>query len=270
MNCVNCNKESAGTYCPNCGQRLTVGRITFREWWADFWLLLSGFDGFFLRTLRELTFRPGFAARQYILGNRMRTYGPVSYFFLMITLFLLLMSIMDINLLNFINERKEMLTPYAIKSGSGQERFTNLVVDFVSRNMKVIAFLNVPFHAFAARYLLFRKSGLNFMENMVMPFYLMGHLYWLSIASVFVYFYTNSFLFTTAAGIISILYYGYGYATLIDYQPKWKAFLKGIGVYVGGQITLMLVASIIAVIIIVILAYTRPEMLEMIKPSNNR
>jgi hypothetical protein len=270
MNCINCGTEAGGKFCPNCGQRLTVRRITFKEWWTELWLLLSGFDGLFLRTLRELTVRPGFVARQYILGNRVRTYGPVSYFFLMITLFLLLMTMMNIDMLDFINERKEMLTPYAIKSGSGQERFMKLVIDFVSRNMKVIAFLNVPFHAFAARYLMFRKSGLNFMENMVMPFYLMGHLYWLSIVTVFVYFYTNSYLFATAVGILSVLYYGYGYATLIDYQPKWKSFLKGIGVYVGGQITLMVVAGIIAVIVIVILAYTRPDMLEMIRPSNNR
>ncbi len=270
MNCVNCGTEAHGSFCPHCGQRMSVRRITFREWWTDFWGLLSGLDTMFLRTLKDLTLRPGNAARQYIRGNRVRIYGPVGYFFLMITLFLLLMSLLNINVLDFINEKREMFTPAAIKSGSGQEKFTRPVLDFISKNMKVIAFLNVPFHAFAARYLVFRKSGLNFMENMVMPFYLMGHLYWLSIASGFIYFLTSSYLFTTANLILSILFYGYSYSGFIDYQPRWKSFLKGMGVYVGGQLSLMVFATLMAAIVIFILAYTNPDILEMISPPNNR
>lgn len=270
MNCINCGAEASGRFCSHCGQRMTVKRITFKEGWVDFWSRIYGFDGMFPRTLRDLTLRPGYAARQYILGNRAKYYGPVGYFFLMITLFLLVMSMLDLNMLDFINEKRATFVPDAIKPGSGQEKFTELVLGFISRNMKVIAFLNVPFHAFAARYLIFRKSGLNFMENMVMPFYLMGHLYWLSIVSVFVYFYTNSYLFTTVIGVIALFYYGFGYAALMDYQPKWKAFLKGILVYLGGQVTLIAVASVMAVIAVVILAYTNPDLLEMIRPSNNR
>ena len=37
MNCINCNQEVSGNFCSQCGQRVHVKRITFKEGWFDFW-----------------------------------------------------------------------------------------------------------------------------------------------------------------------------------------------------------------------------------------
>jgi len=58
----------------------------------DFQARIYGLDGMFPRTLRDVTLRPGQASRTFIQGNRVKYYGPVGYFFLMITVLLLLMN----------------------------------------------------------------------------------------------------------------------------------------------------------------------------------
>jgi Protein of unknown function (DUF3667) len=93
--CINCHAETTGKFCSNCGQRMTVKRITFREGWNDFWARIYGFDGMFPNTLRDLTVRPGKASQLVIDGNRVKYYGPVGYFFLMITLLCLVGSLLD-------------------------------------------------------------------------------------------------------------------------------------------------------------------------------
>lgn len=261
MTCINCDKEVSEKYCSNCGQRTDVKRITFREGWYDFWARIYGFDGMFPRTLRDLTIRPGEAARKYIEGNRALYYGPVGYFFLMITVFLLFMSIVDVDVKEFMFQ-KMIMSP---QQGSG-EKLSEAILSFVSENMKIIAFFILPFNAVAARYLLFRKSGLNFLEHLVLPFYVLGHIYWLNIISVIVYKITGSFFMNLIIAIATLLYFGFSYSTFITYQSKSKAFIKGLAVPVMGQ----LIMTIIIVLAMVLLTVTIPEFREFIRPSNNR
>lgn len=103
-NCINCQQEVSDNYCSHCGQRTHVKRISLREGWNDFWARVYGFDGMFPNTLRDLTLRPGVAARIFISGNRVKYYGPVGYFFLMITVFLLLLDLLNIELADFLKE----------------------------------------------------------------------------------------------------------------------------------------------------------------------
>lgn len=241
-------------------------RINFKEAWFDFWARIYGFDGLFPRTLIDLTLRPGFAAAEYIKGNRARYYGPVGYFFLMITLLYLAASLLSIDIIDFMkNASKSGLQP-EIKEGSGQEKFMQQTIALVSDNLKLVTFIYIPLQAFCARYLFFRKSGLNFLEHTILPFFMQGHIYWVSIISLFVYFFSGSFLPNMISIVIAIGYFSYGYVNLHTYQPKWLAFLKGLGVYVISQ---LLFALLVAVVVFLVVAFNQ-EAFEMLKPSNNR
>jgi hypothetical protein len=268
MTCINCQQEVSGTYCPNCGQRSTVKRITFREGWNDFWSRVYGFDGMFPRTLRDLTIRPGVAARKFIDGNRIQYYGPVGYFFLMVTLFLIVASMLGIDIKEFYSASQSTLVPKP-KPGSGQEEFNKMVMDFVADNTRILAFAMIPFNALASRYLLFRKSGMNYLEHMVMPFYLTGHIYWLNIASLILYKLTSSFFLHFATAPVSFFYFAYAYTTFIGYQAKWKSFIKGLLVYGIGMFFFIIAISIISISLVILLVYLNPEAFEMLRPSNN-
>lgn len=170
LTCINCGAEGTGKYCDQCGQRKQVKRINFKEAWFDFWARIYGFDGMFPRTLVDLTLRPGFAATAYIKGNRARYYGPVGYFFLMITLLYLVASLLSIDIMDFMKNASNSGLQPEIKQGSGQEKFMQETMALVSDNLKLVSFIFVPLQAFCARYLFFRKSGYNFLEHTILLF----------------------------------------------------------------------------------------------------
>lgn len=266
IKCVNCGSDSSSKFCPDCGQRTGVKRITFREGWNDFWARIYGFDGMFTNTLSDLTIRPGKASQLFINGNRIKYYGPVGYFFLMITLLYLVGSLLDVPIIEFMKSNSKATNFAPAKAGSGQEKFGEMMIQYISDNLKLVTFLFIPVQAFASRYLFFRKSNLNYFEHAILPFYIQGHIYWLNIFSVILFSISGTFMNVGISLFISLVYFGYAYADLFSYQSKIKAFLKGIGVYITAQLLLMIVFFIVLIILIA----TNPSVLEMFKPSNNK
>ena len=261
MNCINCGAEASSKYCQDCGQPQPPKKIKFLNLYHDFQSRIYGFDGMFPRTLRDLTIRPGVAAREYIKGNRVRYNGPVGYFFLMITVFLLLLSLLEVSFYDLIVKPSQITT---IKENSGVEKFMKLFSDWITDNMRIFYFLVIPFTVLASR-MSFRKSGLNMLEHSVMVFYIQGHVYWLTILSLFVFKFTGLNPLRSIQPFVALALYGIGCAQLFDYQGKTKAFFKGIGVFLMGMIFFIIFFLIAGAFYM----YSHPEYLEMIRPKNN-
>lgn len=262
MTCINCQTESDGTYCPACGQRMEVKRINFKEGWQDFWARIYGFDGMFPRTLRDLTIRPGAAARTFIEGNRVAYYGPVGYFFLMITLFLLVLGMLGLDYADFLRG--------ALKSLPLDNQDTEAIKTaqrFVADNIKLVTFMAIPFQALTARYLVFRKSGYNFLENSVLPFYTMGHLYWVSILGAVYYKLVGTLVHPLIETIVTVLYIGFAYTSFITYQSKRKSFMKGVLLFFISYSMIFIFLAICVSLWILFLAWQDPEGLKMFKPT---
>ena len=80
------------------------------------------------------------------------------------------------------------------------------------------------------------------------------------------YFKWSGHALSQAVTVVMLLYYGFAYADLIDYQSRIKAFLKGVGVCIAAQVILMILFFIVLMVMIL----TLPEFREMVRPSNNR
>jgi hypothetical protein len=266
MTCINCSTSTSEKFCPNCGQRQEVKQLSFKEGWNDFWARIYGFDGMFPRTLRDLTLHPGEASKKYIEGNRIAYYGPVGYFFLMITLLYIVASLLNVDIKEFLKHGSDMGLQAPPKQGSGQEQYMQSMFTLLSDNLKLISFSIIPVQAFCSRFIFFRKSGLNFIEHTVLPFYALGHLYWISIMSLVFYSLSGSFFPNWIQLIVAILYFSYAYADLFRYQSKVKSFFKGVGVYIATQLLFALLVAIVVIVVILL----NPEVFEMIRPSNNR
>ncbi len=262
IKCINCGSDTTSKFCPECGQRTGVKRITFREGWNDFWARVYGFDGMFPNTLRDLTIKPGKASQLFIDGNRIKYYGPIGYFFLMITLLYLVGSLLDITIVEFMKSAGKSMSVTQAKAGSEQEKFGEMIVQYISDNLKLVTFLSIPLQAFTSRYLFFRKSNLNYFEHTILPFYVQGHIYWLSIFSLIIFSLSGTFMNAVISAFISLAYFGYGYADLFTYQSKVKAFFKGIGVYLTSQLLLMILLFFLLIAAILLF----PEVREMFKP----
>jgi hypothetical protein len=258
--CSNCGTPIQGKFCVECGQKTPVRRINFREGWNDFWSRVYGFDGMFPRTLRDLTIRPGHAARAYLDGVRVKYYGPVGYFFLMITIYLLVTDWLDIS----PKELVEAMGANTAKPGSGQEQFNLQNMSWINDNQRLVSFLMIPIYVLGAK-LFFKKEKLNYLEHSVLVFYTQGHLQWLSIIFLFTLagfgFFPNFFLFM----LLQVTFYSFACTQLYKSYKPWVAFFRGVFVNL-----FFWVSFIIVIVIVMIVALAMDSaLLEQVRPSNN-
>lgn len=88
--CKNCNTELQGKYCHACGQKMYSDHDrTITHFFEDAFHFLTHFEGKFLHSLRLLLKRPGQWSLDYIEGRRQRHFKPISFFLLLVLLYLL-------------------------------------------------------------------------------------------------------------------------------------------------------------------------------------
>ena len=75
--CCNCDREFVGNFCPQCGQKSTLGALNWasvRENVMEIWGMGSRSMTY---TLWQLFWRPGYLIRDYISGKRQVSFPPV-------------------------------------------------------------------------------------------------------------------------------------------------------------------------------------------------
>ena len=102
--CATCGTHYEGNYCPRCGQSAKIGRYSFKKailLFLDVWGL--GNRGMF-RSIRDLILRPGYMIRDYLRGMQMAYFPPFKMFFLLLALWLVVDSGLNIQ---FVNREKQ-------------------------------------------------------------------------------------------------------------------------------------------------------------------
>ena len=87
--CHNCDMEFEGAYCPRCGQRASVQRITMKRALSSFLTQVVGLQANLPRTLFDLLYRPGYLVSDYLSGKRRHYANPFSTILLLATIFIL-------------------------------------------------------------------------------------------------------------------------------------------------------------------------------------
>jgi hypothetical protein len=93
--CLNCGTLLQSNFCPQCGQKSSVGRITFKETLKSFLSSAFSIEGPFFRTTRSLIINPGKVFRNFFAGKRKSYYTPVSYFILNTAIYIILRTLID-------------------------------------------------------------------------------------------------------------------------------------------------------------------------------
>lgn len=75
--CLNCGASLAGPFCSTCGQRDVPPYPSVRDLVVDAFWELSGWDGRFMSTVRELFRHPGKLTREFLEGRRARYLSPL-------------------------------------------------------------------------------------------------------------------------------------------------------------------------------------------------
>ena len=130
--CATCGTHYEGNYCPRCGQSSRISRYSFKNailLYLDVWGL--GNRGMF-RSIRDLLLRPGYMIRDYLRGMQMAYFPPFKLFFLLIALWLLIDSGLNIQGINRDqqNEKEtEELVRRVLNHGTGQVEVQEKQVD---------------------------------------------------------------------------------------------------------------------------------------------
>ena len=157
--CPNCQYILAKTdlYCPSCGQKARLPRITTREVVANIIHSFTDTRGLW-HLIRNLVKQPGRVARDFVTGKRNRYFPPFSFLILVVGLTSLLLG------------ETQVISHQTDHSASNKD---NLVGEFMDNHANLIIFLNVPILAFY-NFLLFRKARFYFAEHLVMTAFTSG------------------------------------------------------------------------------------------------
>lgn len=95
--CLNCRNKFKGDFCPHCGQKAATKRLKIKEILMDAVNSFVGGDNKFIRTCRDLCFRPGHMVREYLIGHRSKYYNPLQVYIYTITLYAILSYVMGVS-----------------------------------------------------------------------------------------------------------------------------------------------------------------------------
>jgi len=97
MTCISCKKEHHENFCPNCGEKAGISRITFFSVFEEAFSIVANMDKGILFNLKQLTVNPKPFVSDYLHGKRKGIYNPIAFLILSITIYLILDGFIDIS-----------------------------------------------------------------------------------------------------------------------------------------------------------------------------
>ncbi len=166
MNCKNCNTPQRTDYkfCPACGAKVVVKRLTFRNLAYDITERVFNVDSTFFRTFIQLFSRPEEVIDSYVQGVRRKYLNPISHLGVALTLSGITIFIM-----------KKVMTPEMFNSYGGDlpEEVAGKIYEAIFDYSSLFFLVYIPVFALAA-YLTFNKKGYFFSEYIIAFIYIMA------------------------------------------------------------------------------------------------
>ncbi len=163
MICKNCGNTIHVKYCSYCGQEPIKERLSLKEFIQKFAEAVTHADTGVFTLIKHLSHKPADVSREYIQGKRKKYFSPMKYLVLVVTVSALLTL-----------HYEKFSVPF--EPAFGEESDIDDVVEhkYLNHNYyKYMLFLSIPL-ASLVTWLVFRKSGLNFSENLVVNTYLLA------------------------------------------------------------------------------------------------
>ncbi|MEM7109411.1 MAG: DUF3667 domain-containing protein [Bacteroidota bacterium] len=256
--CISCQQEVIGKYCHHCGQKSGIVRLSWGSMFNDLQQHIFAFDNKYFRTIIDLTLRPGKVIQSILDGVRVIYIGPVGFYFLMLTTYLLLASFLDIDLGRIMAETGESINNEP--QTENQQALNNEVFSTITNNFRIFSFITVPFFVLG-NFLFFRRAKMNFVEHSVVVFYALA---WPFVISCFFLFVFKLFDYWPGAwsSLIVVVYFAWVCASFYA-KNKVLGFIKGI---------FSVLFSYLIMIIIFVLSYfvyllLNPELLKQFAPK---
>lgn len=234
--CVNCGFENDSSFCPSCGQKLDVKRVTVKGLFSDLFSKWFGLDNQFSRTVHRLTTHPEVVLKIFLQGNRTRFLGPLAYLVVMTALMLLSFELFGVQVEDFIQSQGESFSE-GLRSEDAEvsQRQTEAQIWFshkMAQNFRLISVSIIPFLAIAMGWF-YRREKLNYAERLIIFSYVSSHGLWITILSVATFAITGAGI-NAFASIITIGYVCYATQRSFSRKPIIAGIGKAFLMYVVG------------------------------------
>lgn len=172
--CKNCENSFEGDFCNRCGQSSHTKRINFHYTLNEIRDLVIGVDKGFFYTLTQLSLRPGNAIRDYIAGKRVQFFKPTAFIILLsvIHIFLEHFQKKEPIIVNFLLGVTSSLKQNTVGKGSN---YGLDILEWLINNYSYTALLLIPVFSLAS-FLAYKKTRINYFENLVLNTYTFGQI----------------------------------------------------------------------------------------------
>lgn len=246
LTCKNCAAPFEGKFCPQCGQKAKVKRITTKSVLTDVRQSLIHYDQGFLHTILALLRRPGHLVREYLEGKRVSVTKPVK--------FILWATALNFLVFHLVGLDQDMV--HALSGQQGQTAATMKLTRYIFDHPAIVIFLMIPCIS-CCSWLFFRRQGYNYAEHVVLNAYLMGEV---SLFGVVL----NPLLKAAAPGntlfLLKIIlqvgcwlgYMGWGYAQFFQSRRRLLTWLKTALSVLCGYFLLLIIISILVMVVVML------------------
>lgn len=160
--CLNCNADGRGNFCQNCGQKLELTKIQFKEIISEFIGTVFNLDAPFLKTFKSMMLSPGEMVRSFLAGKRKAYYAPIRYLILCVFINILITKLIGFDPIEnqkLINPNQNLQNTPSLRAG----QFLSQYINFFT--------LILPFIYGAFSKLFFWKTKSNYAESVVLGFF---------------------------------------------------------------------------------------------------
>jgi len=241
MICKNCGNIFEGHYCNNCGQKSNVGRIGFLYLFEEVTNGVFQVNKGILYTIKALTISPGLTIREFIEGKRQKHFKPLSFLFIIASVYALSTYLLDINttLGEFLSG---ILSAF---ESSENETITVCVLNWMANHYAYSILIFMPFLS-SASFLAFR--GYNYFEHLVLNIYITGQqiLIYLLFSILFLFIDIDDSLLQLLPVALGVLYTLWTYCQFFEKKKTISKILLTILTYIYYliQLTLLLVLAV--------------------------
>ncbi|SMG36111.1 Protein of unknown function [Marivirga sericea] len=242
MRCLNCDSLVEKNFCAVCGQKNSIHRFSLKDIFSlgifnGIYMLNRGF--FF--TIKELFTRPGHSIREYLNGKRINHFNAFSLLILLITVVYLVDGYSEIKIADLVGEDDNV------------KGFTQSIESFMKDYPKAIYLINIPLMAIAS-YFSFKKSKINFAENIILNTYVSGALIILTFPL------TVLSVFYSGKDILILMfratpYFTFAYVFIVYYQFYSSFNFRKVGLIVRSVLAIGIFSALqVAAIVILLFA----------------
>lgn len=94
IKCLNCAHplDISDKFCPNCSQANTTKKLSFSDFFSEFFASIISYDSKLRKTLSSLVFRPGKISKDYIQGKRLTYTNPFRFLLSLAFIYFIMIS----------------------------------------------------------------------------------------------------------------------------------------------------------------------------------